>query len=129
MTINTQNLGKQFGREWIFRKFSFDFQANQSYAVTGNNGSGKSTLLKILAGTMPSTLGEICYQENGIKINTDAWFKHLAIAAPYLELIEEFSLQETLDFYMRFKKTYLGKEELIEKLGFQKNINKPIKFF
>jgi ABC-type multidrug transport system ATPase subunit len=129
MKISTQNLGKQFGREWIFKKFNVDFQTNQSYALIGNNGSGKSTLLKILAGAMPATVGEISYEENDKNIHTDNWFKYLAVAAPYLELIEEFSLQETIDFYIHFKKIYVKKEELIEKLGFSKNINKPIQFF
>lgn len=129
MRIITQSLGKQFGREWIFKNLDVIFQTNQSYAVVGNNGSGKSTLLKILAGAMPATLGEISYEEDEKNIHTDNWFKHLAIAAPYLELVEEFSLQETIDFYIRFKKIYVRKEELIEKLGFSKNVNKPIQFF
>lgn len=129
MRIITQSLGKQFGREWIFKNLDITFQTNQSYAVVGNNGSGKSTLLKILAGAMPATLGEISYEEDEKNIHTDNWFKHLAIAAPYLELVEEFSLQETIDFYIRFKKIYVRKEELIEKLGFSKNVNKPIRFF
>ncbi|TAH22457.1 MAG: ATP-binding cassette domain-containing protein [Cytophagales bacterium] len=129
MTISTQNIGKQFGREWIFRNFTFDFLPNQSYAIIGNNGSGKSTLLKALAGVMPITQGEICYLSDGKKISAENWFKYLAIASPYLELIEEFSLQETIDFYINFKKIYVTRNELIEKLGFQKNKHKAIKFF
>ncbi len=129
MQIIAQNLGKQFGREWIFKNLTFHFQPHQSYAITGNNGSGKSTLLKILAGTMPLTTGEIEYENKGSKINPADWFKQLAIAAPYLELVEEFSLQETIDFHIRFKKLYVKPKELIEKLGFEKNQHKPIRFF
>lgn len=129
MTISTQNIGKQFGREWIFRNFTFDFLPNQSYAIIGNNGSGKSTLLKVLAGAMPLTQGKIYYLNDGQKVSSEDWFKYLAIASPYLELIEEFSLQETIDFYTNFKKLSVKKEELIEKLGFQGSKQKAIKFF
>jgi ABC-type multidrug transport system ATPase subunit len=127
--INTQNLGKQFGREWIFKDLTFNFLSNQSYAITGNNGSGKSTLLKMLAGTMPLSVGKIEYEKEDKKINTEDWFKELSIAAPYLELIEEFSLKEIIDFHTRFKKLYVKPKEFIEKLGFEKNEHKPIKFF
>lgn len=130
MQITVKNLAKQFGREWIFKNLDYEFQTNQSYAITGNNGSGKSTLLKVLAGVMPQTKGEIKYSDaQGVEIKVEDWFKHLAVATPYLELIEEFSLEETIDFYSSFKKLAITKNELIAKLDFQKNKYKPVKVF
>jgi ABC-type multidrug transport system ATPase subunit len=127
--IVTKNVGKQFGREWIFKNFSFDFHENQSYAITGSNGSGKSTLMKILAGIIPATIGEVDYVYNEKKVDSQDWFKDLAIAAPYLELVEEFSLREMIDFHTNFKKLSVKRDELIKKLEFQKSTHKPIKFF
>lgn len=127
--IIAKNLGKQFGREWIFKNFSFEFLENQSYAIIGSNGSGKSTLMKILAGIIPATIGEVDYVYSERKIYAQDWFKSLAIAAPYLELVEEFSLKEIIDFHTSFKKLSVKREELIDKLGFQKSSHKPIKFF
>jgi ABC-type multidrug transport system ATPase subunit len=127
--IIVNNIGKQFGREWIFKNFSFNFFENQSYAITGSNGSGKSTLIKILAGIIPATIGEIDYVYNEKKVYPQDWFKDLSIAAPYLELVEEFSLKEMIDFHNSFKKLSVKREELIERLGFQKSTHKSIKFF
>ncbi|SFE99241.1 ABC transporter ATP-binding protein [Thermoflexibacter ruber] len=127
--IVAKNVGKQFGREWIFKNFSFEFLENQSYAIIGSNGSGKSTLMKILTGMMPATMGEVDYVYNEKKIDSRDWFKDLAIAAPYLELVEEFSLKEMIDFHTNFKKLSVKREELIKILGFQKSTYKPIKFF
>lgn len=127
--IVAKNVGKQFGREWIFKNLSFEFLENKSYAIIGSNGSGKSTLMKILAGIMPATIGEVNYVYNEKKIDAGDWFKDLAIAAPYLELVEEFSLKEMIDFHTNFKKLSVKREELIKILGFQKNTYKPIKFF
>ncbi|GAB4188669.1 MAG: heme ABC exporter ATP-binding protein CcmA [Thermoflexibacter sp.] len=127
--IVAKNVGKQFGREWIFKNFSFEFLENQSYAIIGSNGSGKSTLMKTLAGIIPATIGEIDYVYNEKKIDVQYWFKDLAIAAPYLELVEEFSLKEMIDFHTNFKKLSVTREELIKILGFQKSAYKPIKFF
>jgi ABC-type multidrug transport system ATPase subunit len=129
MQILVENLGKQFGREWIFKNFNFRFQENQSYAIIGHNGSGKSTLMKILAGVIVASQGEITYTNQQKKIEIQEWFKEISIAAPYLDLIEEFSLKEIIDFHIRFKKLYVKKEEFIDKLAFQKNLNKPIRFF
>jgi ABC-type multidrug transport system ATPase subunit len=129
MQIMVKNLAKQFGREWIFKNLDFEFFSNQSYAIIGNNGSGKSTLLKILAGVMPATQGQVEYITNSKEIKSEDWFQHLAIATPYLELVEEFSLEETIDFYSSFKKLIISKKDLIEKLEFQKNRHKQIRFF
>jgi ABC-type multidrug transport system ATPase subunit len=130
MQIMVKNLAKQFGREWIFKNLDFEFSSNQSYAIIGNNGSGKSTLLKVLAGVMPTTQGEIKYITDKAKeIKAEDWFNHLAIATPYLELIEEFSLEETIDFYTSFKRLTISKKDLIKRLEFQKNKHKQVRFF
>jgi ABC-type Mn2+/Zn2+ transport system ATPase subunit len=47
MKISLQNAGKRFNREWVFRRFSYNFIQGNSYAITGNNGSGKSTISKL----------------------------------------------------------------------------------
>ena len=85
MIIKASGLGKKFQKDWIFRNFDYQFEANKTYAITGPNGSGKSTLIKVLSGMMPATEGEIGY-DNGTAIQEEEFYKHLCIAAPYLEL-------------------------------------------
>src|SRR5687767_4587632 len=103
MTISVSDAGKRFNRDWIFRKFSFEFIDGESYAITGPNGSGKSTLLQVLGGAIAFSEGVIAYAINNKSIEGNDVFKHLSIAAPYLELIEEMTVLEFLQFHQQFK--------------------------
>lgn len=94
MKIIAENLGKRFNREWIFKKFSFTFESGHCYAVVGPNGSGKSTLLQVLWGQVPPSAGLIKYSRAQKSIPTDEVYQHVVIATPYMELIEEFTLEE-----------------------------------
>jgi ABC-type multidrug transport system ATPase subunit len=102
--ITVENIGKKFVREWIIRNASFELLAGQQYTFVGPNGSGKSTLLQLLTGIIPVTEGTIRYRDHaGKEIEEDRWYKHIVIAAPYLELIEEFTLRELIEFHSKFK--------------------------
>ena len=131
MQLLIDQLGKRFNREWIFKQFSAKLQAGKSYTFVGPNGSGKSTLLHVMSGVMPSTEGKIIYRLGNQTIDEDKWYKQLVIAAPYLELIEEFSLLGLLDFHTRFKpfKEGISKNELIERIELEGSKNKAIKYF
>ena len=101
-TITAQNLGKRFKREWIFRNFNFQFSAG-IYAITGPNGSGKSTLLQTLWGQLLPSTGTVQYQTGDGAIDIQDAFKHLAIATPYMDLIDEFTLEEQVKFHFSLK--------------------------
>lgn len=104
MHITADKIGKKFIKEWIVRNASFELTAGQQYVFVGPNGSGKSTLLQLLTGMIPVSEGEIRYTDHaGRAIETDHWYKHIVIAAPYLELIEEFTLREQIEFHGKFK--------------------------
>lgn len=108
MQIIAENLGKRFNREWIFKNLSQTFQAGTTYAVVGPNGSGKSTLLQVLWGQMPPSSGRITWQRGDVEIQAENVFQHLSIAAPYMELVDEFSLEEMVAFHFKFKKVKSG---------------------
>jgi ABC-type multidrug transport system ATPase subunit len=129
--ISVENLGKKFSNEWIFRNLNETFQSGESYTFVGSNGSGKSTLLQVLTGYMPHSEGVINYQINDNTIEIDNFYKHLIIAAPYLELIEDFTLTELLAFHIKFKplKNNLSITEFIDFIELPKAKNKEIKYF
>ena len=104
MKIVAENLGKRFNREWIFRHFSFTLAPAPTYAITGPNGSGKSTLSQVLWAQVPPTAGILKYFNNEQLVPITDVFKHVAIATPYMDLIEEFTLDETIRFHFKFKK-------------------------
>ncbi len=116
MRISTKNLSKRFNREWIFKDLTYQFSAPQTYAIIGPNGSGKSTLLQVLWGQMLPSQGKVIYENEGHEIPGHEVYKHLSIATPYLDLIDEFTLLEMIRFHFKFKKVRNNKseEELID---------------
>jgi ABC-type multidrug transport system ATPase subunit len=102
--LSAVNLAKRFNREWIFRNLTFDFKSGNRYAITGPNGSGKSTLLHVLWGQTPQSSGKLTYHHGEKEIPGEDIYRHVAIAAPYLDLIDEFTLQEQLEFHFKLKK-------------------------
>lgn len=128
MTIQLENIGKKFRNEWIFRNFNNTFQSGESYTFVGRNGSGKSTLLQIISGILPANEGAVIYEIETKKIEAENIYKHLNFAAPYLELVEELTLAEAIDFHKKFKQLP-EKEILLDILELKPQANKPIKFF
>lgn len=131
MKINLENIGRRFNREWIFNEVNYDFVIGSSYAILGANGSGKSTLLQVIAGSLTPSVGIVTYQHQARYIEVENIYQHISLAGPYLELIEEFTLQEVIDFHFNFKKYIPGtnSSDLIELLGFQRARNKPVRNF
>lgn len=128
MNIYLDGIGKKFNTEWIFRNISIALSSGETCAILGRNGSGKSTLLQIIAGSIHPTNGKIRYELNGNEIPDNLVFRELAMAAPYLEIIEDFTLEEMLDFHFSFKSYIPGinsekvKEILDLKVGKSKTI-------
>ncbi|RIW12040.1 ABC transporter ATP-binding protein [Algoriphagus lacus] len=131
LKIQLQEASKRFQYEWIFKNLSLQLKSGESLAITGGNGSGKSTLLKCLSGVIPITSGKINWDSQNGLIPESEWYQHLSISAPYLELPEEFSLRELIQFHFNFKKPLNGitPDELIEILYLDQHSSKPISQF
>jgi len=131
MKIHLENIGRRFNRDWIFRGINHTFIQGESYAILGPNGSGKSTLLQVLNGSLTPSAGKISYFYGDNEVDEENVFQHLSLAAPYLELIEEFTLSEVIEFHFKFKpyKAGMDKEGVIELLNMQSSKNKPIRYF
>ncbi|MCO4292826.1 ABC transporter ATP-binding protein [Solitalea sp. MAHUQ-68] len=129
MEISLQNIGRRFNRDWIFKGVDYQFEQGNSYAVLGPNGSGKSTLVQIIAASLSPSEGTITHQYKGKKVEAEEVFRLLSFASPYLELLEDFSLSELIDFHFGFKQFVPGfdKHQVIELLGFQNYRNRLIK--
>jgi ABC-type multidrug transport system ATPase subunit len=132
MQIQVSAASKRFNKEWIFSNLNFSFTTGQHYALIGNNGAGKSTLLQIIAGYIGLTKGEIHWTNTaGDAIDSANVFHHISIAAPYLELVEEFTALEQIAFHQQFKPLQNGLSpiELLEKIGLSNAANKQIRNF
>jgi ABC-type multidrug transport system ATPase subunit len=131
MNISLNNIGKRFNREWIFRHLNYEFLQGKSYAITGSNGSGKSTLLQIIAGATLHSEGEISGQVavGSGQVASENIYEQIAIAAPYLELIEEMTANEFLQFHTSFKQLTKPFAEILATVGLEKAANKQIRYY
>jgi ABC-type multidrug transport system ATPase subunit len=130
MEITLDHVGRRFNQEWIFRNLSYTFDSSGKYAVLGPNGSGKSTLLSVLLGSLSLSEGKISYAGE-VNLRSEEVYSKMSFAAPYLDLIEEFTLQETINFHFQFKKPHslVNKKDILDLLGLMKSQDKALKYF
>ena len=131
MHISLSKISRKYNYEWIFRDVDFEFEQGNAYAILGSNGSGKSTLLQIISGHLHPTGGTLTYSHAGKNIAIEDFYKHATFSGPYLELIEEFTLDEMLTFHSRFRKfrNNMDVNAVMDATGLVRNRNKPIKYF
>lgn len=141
MTINLNNIGKRYNYEWIFRKMNYEFSSENNYVILGANGSGKSTLLQVIAGNLIPSEGEVKFKVQSQKfkvgntenfeLETEQLFNYLSYAAPYLELFEDFTLKESIEFQAQFKPFFQGlnTKQIIEITELEKSKEKQLKYY
>ncbi|HEV2830504.1 MAG TPA: ATP-binding cassette domain-containing protein [Hanamia sp.] len=131
MKINLTNLGKRFNRDWIFRSLNYQFDSNKHYAITGPNGSGKSTLLQIISGSSIFNEGSVNYHEQNNPIAPECIFQKISFCAPYLELVEEMTLNEFFSFHHKMKGWLpsIDTKQIVYLLRLEKSAYKQIRYF
>lgn len=125
--ISLDAVGKRYNREWIFKKFDYRIESGKAYAIVGGNGSGKSTLLQTIAGSILHSTGTITYQADGKNIEDS--YKYISIATPYMELIEEMTANEFLNFHGSFTRLILSNEEILAAVQLQDAADKQVRYF
>ncbi len=130
MELNLEGIGKKFRSKWIFRGLSLNLEAGRHHAIVGKNGSGKSTLLMIAAGYLSPSAGTIGWKLNGLLLKQEQVFQQVAIAAPYLELVEEYTLEESILFQKHFKPFREGQvQAILTHSGLEDHAHIPLKNF
>ncbi len=125
--ITLKEAGKRFNKDWIFKNLNYTFTTGEHYALIGNNGSGKSTLLQIISGYATLSKGSI---EWGA-FDSNTIFQQISIAAPYLEVVEEFTTKEQFEFHEKFKplRKDLSITDMIEMIGLKEATDKQIRYY
>lgn len=131
MKINLVNAGKRFNREWIFRNADLEFNSSNSYAITGPNGSGKSTVLQCIGGMLQLSEGSIQFKTDNNLWPNEEVYKRLSFCAPYLDVIEEMTLIEFLQFHNQFKPFIKNFPipDIIEEIGLKEATGKQIRYY
>ncbi len=131
MTIELEGLSKRYRFDWIFKNITHTFHLGERCAVLGPNGSGKSTLLKVLSGHLSPSRGLVSFRGGAKRWAADEVYHLVGYAAPYIELIEEFTLAEAVHFHSGLKPLLPGitPARLMEILARPKAQPKHIRFF
>ena len=131
MRVSLTDAGKRFNRDWIFRHFTYTFEKGNSYAIIGPNGSGKSTLLQVLSGSMQLSEGGGQWSIDDGQLTNEEVYKQVSICAPYLEVVEEMTLKEFLEFHHHFKPflSSLSIDNIISIVGLQEAERKQIRYY
>ena len=128
MKITLEHISKRFQRYWIFREVNYVFDGPGAYALLGPNGCGKSTLLRIVAGMQGASAGKVFYEHNGGRVVGTDIFGHISFCAPGMEVVEELTLREFMEFHFSFKRPLPGLDiaRIIELVGLKDSGHKTI---
>lgn len=131
LSISLKGISKRFLSEWIFRNVDLDIAPAEKLVLLGPNGSGKSTLMQVISNYQTFTRGEITYRENGKTLDQEKMYERISVAAPYMELIEDFTLRESIEHQRAFKPFLSGftTERVIEISGLKLSADKQIRFY
>lgn len=131
MEIKIDQIGKRFLHGWVFRNLNYTFRNSTVYGIAGRNGSGKSTFLKIISGLLTASEGKIIYEDFDQLIRREDIYRQVNIAAPYSELIEEYTLEELIQFHSQFKSSSLIKSthDWIELMELRHAASRPVNQF
>ena len=110
--LEIKSISKKFSKK-IFKDFSYVFENNNIYRLSGINGSGKTTLLKLIKGIYLCDSGEINFHNNLDQINdvvyidgnSRTFFHRLTVIqnlkyfASLQNINNEHSINELLNFF------------------------------
>ncbi|MCR9131506.1 MAG: ABC transporter ATP-binding protein [bacterium] len=100
ISLSVQALTKTYNRKPIFTDLSFE-HSDGILGVSGANGSGKSTLLRCLAYLTRAQKGSFKWIDKEIEIPKDEIKKTIGYAAPYINLYDELTVYENLEFILQ----------------------------
>ena len=131
MKIICEAVYKRYTYNWIIQNLSTTFEGEKIYGISGPNGSGKSTFLSLLSGFLTPSQGSIKYVHEGKEIKRDDIYQQLSISAPYIDLIEEYTVSELLAMYRKLKplQDNVSTAEFLTLSYLGDDRNKPIKYF
>jgi len=114
--LTVSSLTKKYNRKIVFQNLSFSYSAGV-LGISGSNGSGKSTLLKCLAGLARPNSGSVEWKKRGKTVEKDEFKNLIGYAAPYINLYDELTVFENLEFLAEVslqKKDVSSLNELLE---------------
>ena len=131
MQVELQDIGRPFNQGWVFRHVSASFETNRHAVIKGANGTGKSTLLQIIFGSLTSSEGNVVFKLDSESFSHVDLVHRVTLCAPYLQLVEEFTLKESIDFQANVIpfRNGLKTDKICEIIGLAEHADKQLKSF
>jgi len=97
--LTATKLTRRFAAITVLKNIEFEIHSGQCLAITGPNGSGKTTLVRILSNLLHPSTGSVEYKREGAVVKNENRYRYIGLVGPYLELYEELTAKENLDFF------------------------------
>ncbi len=98
MSIQVQQLSKQYGSQWAVQDISFAVAPGQIVGFLGPNGAGKSTTMKIATGYLPPTTGTVIVNGHDVRTNPMAVRRSIGYLPEHNPLYLDLYVREFLRF-------------------------------
>jgi ABC-2 type transport system ATP-binding protein len=125
MSIELQNITKDFGDTRALDHISLTLEGNRIYGLLGNNGAGKTTFLSILTNRLLPTEGTVLVDGQTVQNNDDALGKIFMVGEQNL-FPEDMKVYQAFNtaqlFYPQFDRAFA--EKIAKKFGL--NLRKKI---
>jgi len=129
LSLELENISKWFGERRVFENINLKLESPASLAIIGPNGCGKTTLLKIICGLIRPSRGKVRIKLDGQEVGKEAKRAFCSIVAPDLELYEELTALENLEFFTvlrDFKSSRAELNQKLEQVGLKDRGHEPV---
>src|SRR6266700_3627562 len=106
--LQTERLGKRYGRLWALRDCTLATPEGRIIALVGPNGAGKTTLLQLVAGLLAPTEGTVRVFGEAARANTPAALARVGFVAQDHPLYKGFTVAELLRMGRRLHLAAVG---------------------
>mgnify|MGYP003377211853 FL=1 len=134
--LEMKGITKSFSTVKVLHEVDFRIKKGEVHALMGENGAGKSTLIKILTGVYSKDGGTVVFDGREIAPANSLEAQKLGISPIYQEisLVSQLSVAENIYIGREIKKngmidwktTNQKSEELLNSLGIQIDVTKPL---
>jgi ABC-2 type transport system ATP-binding protein len=99
ITIQTQNLSKNFGDFTAVNNVSFDIKQGEIFGFLGPNGSGKTTTIRMMLGLLRPTAGSIKVMGAAIPDEAQQVLPRIGYMSQQFSLYNDLTVLQNLTFY------------------------------
>lgn len=131
IVIETQNLTKKFGNFTAVNNICLKIFSGEIFGFLGANGAGKTTAIRILCGLLSPTSGIAKVAGFDVYTKSEEIKKQIGYMSQKFSLYENLTVKENMHFFggiygIPRNELKIKIDVLIEKLGFQNQVNKLV---